>query len=315
MNSPTTAPAKNILAVVDPTANMQPAVDKASRLAKEWNAALELFICDYRPGLEAPTAAKARDALLEHRLAALMALAEPLRKQGLRVATDASFDNPLHEGLLRKIAASHADLVVKDTHYHNLLRRTIITNTDWQLIRHCAPPLLLVKPTHWSSTPRTLAAIDPGHAGDKPAVLDHAICEWSAQLARALQGEAHAVHMYFPESLLVSGMVGGGLPGTPIGNEQSLIEQERQARLQQVYDVTTAHGIPHERTRLMLGTAIELLTEEAERVRTDIVVMGAVSRSRLKNLFIGSTAERVLDHLPCDILVVKPLEFSSDLPF
>jgi nucleotide-binding universal stress UspA family protein len=30
-----------------------------------------------------------------------------------------------------------------------------------------------------------------------------------------------------------------------------------------------------------------------------------VSRSALKNLFIGHTAERVLDALPCDVLVVK----------
>ena len=34
--------------------------------------------------------------------------------------------------------------------------------------------------------------------------------------------------------------------------------------------------------------------------------MGAVSRSGLKRVFIGNTAERVLDDLPCDVLVVKP---------
>jgi universal stress protein E len=65
----------------------------------------------------------------------------------------------------------------------------------------------------------------------------------------------------------------------------------------------------------MLGSAVDLLSEEAERVRADIVVMGAVARSRLKRLFIGSTAERVLDHLPCDVLIVKPADFTSDLPF
>jgi nucleotide-binding universal stress UspA family protein len=31
-----------------------------------------------------------------------------------------------------------------------------------------------------------------------------------------------------------------------------------------------------------------------------------VSRSRLQQLFVGSTAELVLDRLPCDVLVVKP---------
>jgi universal stress protein E len=39
--------------------------------------------------------------------------------------------------------------------------------------------------------------------------------------------------------------------------------------------------------------------------------MGAVSRSGLKRVFIGNTAERVLDALPCDVLVVKPAHFAS----
>jgi universal stress protein E len=43
--------------------------------------------------------------------------------------------------------------------------------------------------------------------------------------------------------------------------------------------------------------------------------MDAVSRSRLKRIVIGNTAERVLDHLPCDVLIVKPLDFATDLPF
>jgi universal stress protein E len=33
--------------------------------------------------------------------------------------------------------------------------------------------------------------------------------------------------------------------------------------------------------------------------------MGAVSRSALERLFIGSTAEEVLDRVPCDLLIVK----------
>jgi universal stress protein E len=99
------------------------------------------------------------------------------------------------------------------------------------------------------------------------------------------------------------------------GMEQQLIEDERLARLKMVQEVTLPQGIAADHTRIMLGTAVDLLAEEAERVRADIVVMGAVSRSRLQRLFIGNTAERVLDQLPCDVLIVKPLDFASDLPF
>jgi universal stress protein E len=45
--------------------------------------------------------------------------------------------------------------------------------------------------------------------------------------------------------------------------------------------------------------------------RSAIVVMGAISRSGLKRLLIGNTAERILDALRCDVLVVKPARFRS----
>jgi len=79
--------------------------------------------------------------------------------------------------------------------------------------------------------------------------------------------------------------------------------------------IRRAYRVPPDRIHLMLGSAVDLLAEEAERVRADIVVMGAVSRSRLQRIFVGNTAERVLDHLPCDVLIVKPTEFASDPSF
>ena len=37
-----------------------------------------------------------------------------------------------------------------------------------------------------------------------------------------------------------------------------------------------------------------------------MVVIGAISRTALDRLLLGSTAEQVLDALPCDVLLVKP---------
>jgi universal stress protein E len=41
--------------------------------------------------------------------------------------------------------------------------------------------------------------------------------------------------------------------------------------------------------------------------------MGAVSRSGLQRLFIGHTAERLIDQLNCDVLIVKPRGFKSPI--
>ena len=50
---------------------------------------------------------------------------------------------------------------------------------------------------------------------------------------------------------------------------------------------------------------MSLLPAIARRWKAHVLVMGAVSRSGLKRLFIGNTAERVLDAVDCDVLVVK----------
>jgi universal stress protein E len=62
------------------------------------------------------------------------------------------------------------------------------------------------------------------------------------------------------------------------------------------------------------GGTREMLMALTERLRADVVVMGAVSRSGLKGLFLGNTAEDVLDRLPCDLLIVKPEPFAAELP-
>ena len=41
--------------------------------------------------------------------------------------------------------------------------------------------------------------------------------------------------------------------------------------------------------------------------------MGAISRSGMKGVFIGNTAERVLNGLKCDVLVVKPRGFKCQV--
>jgi len=66
-----------------------------------------------------------------------------------------------------------------------------------------------------------------------------------------------------------------------------------------------------DKAHLIAGLTHEELPAIAEKVGADVVVMGAVARNRWKRLFIGATAERTLEHLPCDLLIVKPDWFKT----
>jgi nucleotide-binding universal stress UspA family protein len=71
------------------------------------------------------------------------------------------------------------------------------------------------------------------------------------------------------------------------------------------------YSVPRQWVRIADGSATEALPRFAQQVKADIVVMGAVARARIGRLLIGHTAERVLDALESDVLVVKLPGFRS----
>jgi universal stress protein E len=300
-----------ILVIVDPTAVAQPALDKATLLARRFGAALELFICDFDPALsgqpyfDTQKLRQLREEFVSERVEFLEEMADDLRGAGIATETHVHWDNPAFHGILRRVQESSPDLVVKDTHYHSVIRRTLFTNTDWNLIRTCPAPLLLAKPGDWHESTRILAALDPGHLGDKPAALDHDILGAAALLSSRLGGELHAVHAYFPAALLAAVTTIAGVPVMSGVSADEIVETERQRVAEALRQILDQHAVPAERIHLEQGSAVDVLPRVVERLGADVLVMGAVSRSRLQELFVGSTAERVLDRLGCDVLVVK----------
>ena len=310
-----------ILAVYDPTSDAQPALAKAAFLADRFGATIELFICDFDPSLsgepffDTEKLRELREKFLAERVQCLEDAAADLRGRGISVETHVRWDNPLYRGIVARVRESSPDLVVKDTHYHSVIRRTVFTNTDWNLIRTCPAPLLLAKPGEWRAAPKVLAALDPGHAGDKPAALDHDILDCAQLLSSRLDGEVHAVHAFFPAPLLAVTTGVGGMPFAGGVAVTEIVEAERRRIAAVLAEIVAAHGLPPANVHLEQGSAAEVLPRLADTLPADVLVMGAVSRSRLQELFVGSTAERVLDRLACDVLVVKPADFAETLPF
>jgi len=73
-------------------------------------------------------------------------------------------------------------------------------------------------------------------------------------------------------------------------------------------------GISASRRHLIARHPSDAIEQVAAETRSAVVVMGALARSGLKGLLIGNTAERVLDYLPCDLLVIKPSGFRAKVP-
>ena len=306
---------ERILVVVDPYAEDHPVVDRAVNLAKHFGMGIDLFSCYYEPRLASEVAAAFLpyttncETTLHQQLALLRDLAQPYEKENIDITIKAAWDSPMCEGIVREVLRSTPGFVMKETHYHSAISRALFSNTDWQLIRHCPVPLWLVKLDGDLTEPTIMAAVDPSDVADKDASLDTLILSEAFDLSGQLGGMVHVVHAFDVASDIAAAST--TIVSVSAINVDDIIEKAEAVHAAKLAELTIRFTIPDDQVHMQNGKAIELLPYMARELSANLVIMGAVKRSRLEQAVIGSTAERVLDHLPCDVLIIKPAGFVS----
>lgn len=310
------SPIRRILvAVKDPWARTHPGIEKAGQLARGLGARVQLFHALSNPlyidvaEFQGVTLSKLEHTQHARAAARLEGLAKRLEKTGVRVESKVEWDFPPHEAVIRAARHFDADLIVAERHPTKHHLAWALRFTDFELLRLAPMPVLLVKTQQTYDHPSILAAVDPSHSYSKPLKLDREILQCAGQLTQALRGSLHALYAYNP------------LPAVSIESSWALagaaeeIAAETKARARKALaGVLNGASIPESRRHVAPRHAIDAIKEAAENVRCSIVAMGAISRSGLKRLVLGNTAERVLDELSCDVLVVKPRRFASRVP-
>ena len=66
------------------------------------------------------------------------------------------------------------------------------------------------------------------------------------------------------------------------------------------------HEFGPDQVHVLEGLAEERIPQVAKDLSAQLVVMGTVGRKGLSAAFMGNTAERVLSHLECEVLALKP---------
>ena len=167
---------------------------------------------------------------------------------GVTALGEVLWGTPFHEMVLARVAATRPDLVVKHSVHHNRIERTLFTGSDWHLIRDCPAPLLLVKdPARLDST-RLLVCVDPMHAHDKPAALDHQLLKSASLLAGALGGEVNALHVFsIPTPVTVIG--DAYIAAAAVPPPDATVEIATTA----LRELAAAHALPPEQARLRVG--------------------------------------------------------------
>ncbi|HEX6549048.1 MAG TPA: universal stress protein, partial [Gammaproteobacteria bacterium] len=179
---------------------------------------------------------------------------------------------------------------------------------DWQLLRECPAPLMLVR-QHTGNTPRhIMAAVDPVAEHERPRGLNDVIMKAASILGMQCDAQVDVVHAfdYVPVLADPEGAAGWVLDTT-------IYDELRKLHQSALKTLGDRYGVPEKQMHLLDGNAVTVLSEFARNHDIDLLVMGTMFRTRLERLAIGSTAESLLDNLDCDVLAIKPSGFRERL--
>ena len=80
---------------------------------------------------------------------------------------------------------------------------------------------------------------------------------------------------------------------------------ERWPVFQEPLAIARSKGV-NGRCELLFGHAAEQLLHYARQQSVDLIVVGSLGESGIKDFFLGSVATRVVANAPCSVMVVRP---------
>ena len=296
-----------VAAVAEPQAPVQVAAVKAAEIALLTSGRVVLYHAAYdatlsgRPFFDTARLARVRAAHLRAQLEALEALAAGLPAGLADVGTVVEWQRPPHEGIVRAGMRERADLVVAEPRFQRARKRVGgFSHTDWELVRLCPVPMLFARSAARYRRPGVLAAVDPLRDAEKLSTLDARIVRIARELAMATGGDLRLLHCSAAPRVT---------PPVP----DALVARERERTRQLLDRLLAEAGLPKRALLLRTGVPADAIEAVVEQEDVGVLVLGSMTRGRIGRLVLGSTAEKLLHTVACDLLVVKPTGFRSSV--
>ncbi|HEB93255.1 MAG TPA: universal stress protein, UspA [Gammaproteobacteria bacterium] len=310
----------NILCVVTPGAAGKPALERAVTLTE--NNQASLTVIDVTPCITAgigmpaggPISADLQAAVVSAHEQELDSLIAPYR-QRINVQAKVLVGTPFLE-IIREILRNGRDLVIKTAERRDWQDR-LFSSDDMHLLRKCPCPMWVMLPEKKANYRRIMAAVDfdswQGGAGEND--LNRLILELASSIALSDFAELHVVHAWESMTESLIRVFSSDLSEQQIAANVNRERRDHQTRLERLTgrlrDWIGAEAYDYLLPRLYLcqGNPRKEIPAQARRIDTDLVVMGTVARTGLAGLFMGNTAETILNQIDCAVLAVKPPGF------
>lgn len=305
---------KNILYVAETTMDQVSAVARAVSLAE--NNQANLTIIDVIP----PVADRYRDDTITGRMKDMEALVKPYQHR-LKIKLDVLMGRRAFIEVIRAVLRNKYDLVIKAAENPGFFKRLSGSN-DLHLLRKCPCPLWLMKLPEKSSYKCIVAAVDFDLLQSTAILqeLNQEILELAGCLAISDFAALHLAHAWeaFAEGTMRSRGVNTNKGITAHVEKEYILHQNGLYKLSEALRDRIgkdAYTYLAPDFHLPKGSAKKKIPALAAELKADLVVMGTVARTGIAGFVIGNTAETILDHLKCSVLVIKPSDFKTPVKF
>lgn len=233
-----------------------------------------------------------KSQLLAKRQEVVQARIDKHSAPGQKVSLKVVWEKDIHHWVIKRSAQSF-DMVVKTGSHKDSI---IFTSTDWQLLRECPAPVLIVAAKKWHKTRPVLAAIDLGSKNAQKQQLNHQIISRAKILAEALDTELDLICAIEIPTLLAD---------MDLIDPISYVREAREKMKPAIAELARTYGLPVRSFRVKKGPVEKVITSVAAKRRAQLLVMGTVGRQGVRARLLGNTAEKVLRHLRTDVLTLK----------
>lgn len=198
-----------------------------------------------------------------------------------------------HEAIITLALDLDACCVVKDIGREPVLRRALLTPLDWELIRRLPADLLLAGTASPLSPTRVLAAVDVLAGSDTDALNDRIV-----DAAQALTGGGEAAPHLVSVAPRVPVMTG---PVASAADYDALLRH-----LEAFRRFAERRRISGTRRHRVFGAPADAIAGLAERLDTEVTVIGSRVHADAQAMSLGATAQALLRTLKSDLLLIRP---------
>jgi universal stress protein E len=194
------------------------------------------------------------------------------RTLGIPVETEVEWDADWRQAIVAAAKRQKSNVVIKNLTQHARLVRLVRDTADWQLLRDCQCPVLLVKTGRLYGVNKILVAVK--HTEDEAyREANTGIVERAQRLADDLGATLHAVTCY-----------------------ESHDRPDRQR-------FADSFGLERNQVTAAMGSPAKVIASVAEEVGADLLIIARVARPESTGL-LGDTARKVIDEIDTDVLVL-----------